>query len=268
MVYSSPESASAAQNIPVNKICSQCGSVLAPGVHACTFCDSPEAIHSGDSDSTTPGNRALNPAKNAEWRGELNHRLQAYRARRRKFTSDDSQTALPFEPYPPAQPDMVIVDVEDQPAVRPHAEDDFAFTIAIGRLAKKDEPGDSRLLIDVSVPPEMEEPLPEIPPEPVKAIYDGLYPVASLYERRRAALIDGACLAFAYGGFLALFGSLGGHFTLSKLSAAVCFFTFAFVYLQYFGLFTIFGGTTPGMMVCGLQVASFSGEAPTPRQFL
>jgi uncharacterized RDD family membrane protein YckC len=79
-------------------------------------------------------------------------------------------------------------------------------------------------------------------------------------------MIDAACLAFAYGGFLALFGSLGGQFTFSKLSAAVCFSTFAFVYVQYFCLFTIFGGTTPGMMVRGLQVASFSGETPTARQ--
>jgi len=45
----------------------------------------------------------------------------------------------------------------------------------------------------------------------------------------------------------------------------VCFFAFAFVYVQYFGLFTIFGGTTPGMMVRGLQVVSFSGENPTAK---
>jgi uncharacterized RDD family membrane protein YckC len=81
-------------------------------------------------------------------------------------------------------------------------------------------------------------------------------------------LIDAACLAFAYGSFLALFGSLGGHFTLSKLSAAVCVSTFAFVYVQYFGLFTIFGGSTPGMMLSGLQVASVTGDLPTPRQYL
>jgi uncharacterized RDD family membrane protein YckC len=95
-----------------------------------------------------------------------------------------------------------------------------------------------------------------------------MYPVASLDDRRLAAVIDVACLLFAYGGFLALFGSLGGQFTLSKLSAAVYVATFAIVYLQYFSLFTIFGGTTPGMMLRGLQVVSFSGEPPTPRQML
>jgi uncharacterized RDD family membrane protein YckC len=93
-------------------------------------------------------------------------------------------------------------------------------------------------------------------------------PLASLHDRRRALLIDTACLAFAYGSFLALFGSLGGQFTVSKLSAAVCFSTFAFVYIQYFGLFSIFGGSTPGMMLCGLQVASVTGDVPAPRQYL
>ena len=89
-----------------------------------------------------------------------------------------------------------------------------------------------------------------------------IFPVASPWNAAAAQLIDGACLAFAYGGFLVLFGSLGGQFTLSKLSALVCFSTFAFVYVQYFCLFTIFGGTTPGMMIRGLHVASYSGEAP------
>src|SRR5262249_33404824 len=60
----------------------------------------------------------------------------------------------------------------------------------------------------------------------------------------------------------------GGQFTLSKLSAAVYAVTFAIVYLQYFALFTIFGGTTPGMMFRGLQIASFSGDSPSPRQML
>jgi uncharacterized RDD family membrane protein YckC len=65
-----------------------------------------------------------------------------------------------------------------------------------------------------------------------------------------------------------LFGSLGGHFAFSKLSAAVYAASFAIVYLQYFALFTVFGGTTPGMMLRGLRVVDFSGETPSPRQLL
>ena len=55
---------------------------------------------------------------------------------------------------------------------------------------------------------------------------------------------------------------------MSKLSAEVCASTLAAVNLQYFVLFTIFGGTTPGMMMRGLQVMSFTGEAPTARQMV
>jgi uncharacterized RDD family membrane protein YckC len=124
------------------------------------------------------------------------------------------------------------------------------------------------MLIDVSLPPDSVNALQSQPAEEERRSLPGLHPVASMDDRRLAALFDIVCLLFAYGGFLMLFGSLGGQFTLSKLTAAVYTATFAIVYLQYFALFTIFGGTTPGMMMRNLQVVSFSGEAPTPRQML
>ena len=260
--------ASAAQNAPVNIICSQCGSVLASGEHVCTFCDSTRLLRHSEDSSSTRGNLALNPSARKEWRGELNQRLQAYRAGRRKPSSNEAQSALPFDHHALDASGNTTVEVEERADEKVAPADDFAFTIAIGRLARQPEPADPRLLIDVSVPPQSEALAPEALPEPAPRVQNGLFPVASLDERRRALLIDAGCLAFAYGGFLALFGSLGGHFTLSKLSATVCFFTFAFVYLQYFGLFTIFGGSTPGMMVAGLQVASFTSDVPTPRQYL
>jgi uncharacterized RDD family membrane protein YckC len=253
--------ASAAQNIPVNKICSQCGAVLANGAHACHFCDHPERSVAESSEATL-GNLALRPSSEEEWRGELDQRLQAYRARRRKAHPNAAQTQLPFEAQQPRA--AVALQSEEPHNQSLDPKDDFAFTIAIGRPPRKAHPEDERLVIDVSLPPLSEER--EELPEAVEPSPSQLYPVASLLERRRCAVIDGACLAFAYGGFLVLFGSLGGQFTLSKLSALVCFSTFAFVYVQYFCLFTIFGGTTPGMMIRGLHVASYSGEAPTPRQ--
>lgn len=206
------------------------------------------------------------PAR-AEWRGELNQRVQAYRARRRRAPSE-GQSALPFDDRPVLASDDVVVDLEEQTTQQHECKDDFAFTIAIGRIAPKPEEQDPRLLIDVSVPPQSEAPVAEALPETPKALPMGAFPIATLDERKRALLIDAGCLVFAYGGFLALFGSLGGHFAFDKLSAAVCFFTFAFVYIQYFGLFTVFGGSTPGMLVCGLQVASFTGDQPTPRQYM
>jgi uncharacterized RDD family membrane protein YckC len=235
--------------------------VLSSGERACHFCDHPEISSLAESPASTQGNLALRSSGEEEWRGELNQRLQAYRARRRKAFPNEAQTQLPFESHKPAA--AVAVETEEAQA-SPHDPNDFAFTIAIGRPPQKAEPDDARLMIDVSLPPLSEE-QEEASEAPEESPSD-LYPVATLRERRRAALIDAACLAFAYGGFLALFGSLGGQFTLSKLSAVVCFSTFAFVYIQYFGLFTIFGGTTPGMMVRGLQVASFTGDSPTAQQ--
>ena len=242
--------------------------MLSKGVRKCIFCDSPESYPEGEGSHSTQGNLALNAKADGEWRGELNQRLQAYRARRRKAGIRDGQTELPFESHVSAGPDNVAVE-EFPPSDETFPERDaFAFTVAIGRPPRKQEPVETRLLIDVSLPPERETALPELPAESVTRLCSGVFPVASIEERRAAAVVDAACLAFAYGGFLALFGSLGGHFTFSKLSAAVCFSTFAFVYVQYFALFTIFGGTTPGMMVRGLQVASFSGENPTAKQYL
>jgi uncharacterized RDD family membrane protein YckC len=251
----------------VNTICSQCGSVLASGEHLCKFCDSTELLVLSGENAPAQGQVSLRPRDRLEWRGELNQRLQDYRARRRRTFSNDAQTALPFEDHAPPS-NTLAVDVEDSsPSNHVAPADDFAFTIAIGRVASAAET-DPRLLIDVSVPAQAETPAAETTPEPLPSIQNGLFPMASIDERSRALLIDAACLAFAYGGFLALFSSLGGHFTLSKLSATVCFFTFAFVYMQYFGLFTIFGGSTPGMMFSGIQVASFTGDTPTARQYL
>jgi uncharacterized RDD family membrane protein YckC len=227
----------------------------------CNFCETPELVALEEILPRSAESPTSKKPTHDEWRGELNQRLQAYRARRRKTSADERQSALPFADAAPAARAQVSV---EEPAAEPIA-DDFAFTIAIGRIAQK-ESDDSQVVINVSHPPAAEEATGKIAEEMAPSRF-GL-PVASLTERRRALLIDGLCLAFAYGSFLALFGSLGGHFTLSKLSAAVCLSTFAFVYVQYFGLFTIFGGNTPGMMLSGLQVASATGDAPTPRQYL
>jgi uncharacterized RDD family membrane protein YckC len=197
------------------------------------------------------------------WRGELTRRLETYRARRRKVAPNLAQSELPFqEPMaePPAHASVSVA------AVSPVADDDFSFTIAIGRNAATRE--EARMVIDVSLPPAAEQAFKATSSADMPAEETGLYPVAAIEERRIAGLIDAGCLLFAYGAFLTLFGSLGGQFTFSKLSAAVCIATFVIVYLQYFALFTVFGGTTPGMMLRGLHVVSFSGEAPSPRQTL
>lgn len=204
-------------------------------------------------------------ASRSSWRGELAERFMANRTRRGNPPGSDVQARFSFEDSPPENETGASIAIGE-----PSNKEEFSFTLAIGKAAKANPSEELPMEIDVSSRPSasgnghvqtqlMQE---EAASQP------GLYPIASFDDRRLAALIDFFCLAFAYGGFLGLFGSLGGHFTLSKLSAAVCVATFAVVYMQYFALFTIFGGTTPGMMMRGLQVVSFSGEPTTPRQMM
>jgi uncharacterized RDD family membrane protein YckC len=267
--------ASAAQNAPVTKTCLQCGSILSQTagsdpelerVRACPFCDS----RAESPASSTSGTSSAHAA--SAWRGEVSQRIASYRARRGQAApADDNQSQLPFERAAEIPVPGINVAVAEPPSA---ATDDFSFTIAIGRTANRPPADEAQMFIDVSLPVGQEarlhssQQLPaEPPPAPVYR-HAGQYPVAPIEARRLSGLIDAACLLFACGGFLALFGSLGGHFAFSKLNAAVYAISFAIVYLQYFALFTFFGGTTPGMMLRGLRVVDFSGEEPSPRQLL
>ena len=249
------------------RVCNFCDSTLTLELSSQTASSLPEARpiqrqQMGEGEARSSARMESDPA----WRGELTKRLQTYRTRKRKIAPNVAQSQLPFEEpvaeVPSQQAETSVGVAEASPA----ADDDFSFTIAIGRNAATRE--DSRMVIDVSQPPSAERGFEEIAIPETHSEQSGLYPVASIDERRIAGLIDTGCLLFAYGGFLTLFGSLGGQFTFSKLSAAVCIATFVIVYLQYFAMFTVFGGTTPGMMLRGLHVVSFSGEEPTPRQML
>jgi len=281
--------ASAAQNLPVTKTCLQCGAVLPSSVRACNFCDSAFSVGpsswNASSDISARENLAANAGpgsawmdrsqqrlvvsqqagQEAAWQGELSQRLESYRTRRRKLAPNSAQSHFSFESPSGRTPPYTSAAVGEPPG---SVQEDFSFTIAIGRPSKKGVLEESRMVIDVTVPPDSETPSQTRPIAEHRKSQLGLHPMASINDRRLAALVDLGCLLFAYGGFLLLFGSLGGQFTLSKLNAAVYAATFAIVYLQYFVLFTIFGGTTPGMMMRGLQVVSFSGEPPTPRQML
>ena len=246
----------------------------------------------------SPENSAASPPESGApypWQSELAKRLEAYRVRRRKVSPNAAQTQLPFaEPVAakratavaanrattvpvaalctPAFPEPQSISSESCPASSSASssesgDDDFAFTIAIGRIATKPHTADGRMMIDVSNSSDADD-SGEDAGELTERTHEGLYPVASLGDRQLAGIIDAACLLFAFGGFVALFGSLGGQLTLSKMNAAVYLVSLSVVYFQYFALFTVFGATTPGMMFRGLQVMSFSGDTPTPRQML
>jgi uncharacterized RDD family membrane protein YckC len=242
------------------------------GARACTFCDS--RVESPANPSS--GSATLTTDEGVAWRGEVSERIASYRARRGRTAPHQEQSELPFERAADIPVPGINTAVAEQPRSKAAsaAPDDFSFTIAIGRTARK--PADeAQMFIDVSLPVEPAggnqgppQAAAGAPQEELMQHRSGQYPVAPIDERRLSGLIDAACLLFACGGFLALFGSLGGHFAFSKLNAAVYATAFAIVYLQYFALFTVFGGTTPGMMLRGLRVVDFSGEEPSPRQLL
>ncbi len=184
-----------------------------------------------------------------EWRLELARRLHAYRARRRRAVDDDSQPPLPFSDEIGA-PDPDSLPEPPRPVARPawrsrpraHArveirvdQPEFDFSAA----------GDSRQRPDTSQ-----------------------VPVAALTQRRFAGLLDAGFVALAYIGFLSLFRSLGGQLSFEKFDWIVYAATFFLFYVQYFVLFTVFSGDTPGMRIRGLSVVSLDGSLPGTRQLL
>ncbi len=276
--------------------CPQCGAILRAESSVCSYCDSrlvssvdDELILSSHiapatfSSGATRGNLALEP----EWRAELSRRVDAYRRRHRR-AAPENQAQLPFDS---AQRDTdteaASAAYAGGPAVAVDAppEEDFAFSIAIGRhgaapAAAMRRNRVERVEIDLSAAPggEAESAGAEADLDAgahESRVASPLFPVASLGARGTAAMVDAIFLLFSYGGFLTLFGSLGGQFSFSKLSAIVYVSTFVLFYLQYFALFTVFGGTTPGMTLRGLQVVSSTGpdgfgagDRPSPRQLL
>lgn len=133
------------------------------------------------------------------------------------------------------------------------------------------------LLIDVSIPPIVEsEPSQESLQESLAGINvedndlqdSQLFPVAELSIRRRAGAVDAVCLLLAFASVLALYAGVGGRLVLGRLDALVYGAILGLLYVQYFTLFTMMGGATPGMMLMGLRPVSFEGASPTPGQLM
>lgn len=253
------------------KTCQHCGAVNGEPAELCCFCDAP--LDRLDRPSlarrvvTTDGNLAVE----AEWRREVANRLQDYRARRQSAAAG-VQTALPFD-------SEASIHMESSSAHTPARA--MAAAAAAGAApapapapAKKARAAHAPRAerFEISIPnadivPGVKRPRPPAAPSAGEAqAQPAMLPVASIPERRRAALVDVGLLLFSYGGMLALFSVLGGRIGFNKLDLAVAGATFALFYAQYFALFTIFGGSTPGMMLRRLRVVSFDGGIPSSRQ--
>jgi len=248
----------------VAKTCQQCGAVNGARTDVCCFCDAPLGALEHPSLSRriitpTEGNLAVEP----EWRREVSSRVQDYRVRRRGGATTALQTALPFD----AETSCVVESTDPSTEFVPPPP---ARKVTAPRTQRSER-------FEISVP-NTERPPSGInsssaalsSPAPAIGVLTqtSVYAVASLRERRRAAIVDAGLLVFSYGGMLALFTVLGGRIGLNKVDLTVAGAVFALFYAQYFAVFTVFGGSTPGMMLRGLRVVSFDGSIPTSRQMV
>ena len=228
----------------------------------CFFCDASLARSGREAlprrvsiaTTTTEGNLAVDP----DWRQEVSTKLHTYRERRNGGPTPEIQAALPFEP--PA------ISSFEYPGTAESPELPKRFDLTIGSPKQRTE------RYEISIPARenlgnaarMDRPVNS--GSGVAAVGASLFPVAPLSDRRKAAALDAAFLTVAFGAMLAIFIVLGGHIGPDKFDALVLAATLVMFYTQYFGLFTIFGGASPGMMVRGLRVISFDGSTACSRQ--
>jgi len=116
--------------------------------------------------------------------------------------------------------------------------------------------------------------LPQAPAKPrqlgttVEAVIYCEAPVATTLHRAVAAALDWSMVLIAYGMFLAAFHSMGGEFALTKSNAGVFGAMFLLIGFTYGLLFSLAGAETPGMHWTQLQMTTFDGFPPEPRQRL
>lgn len=231
------------------------------------------------------------PAGETSWREEISSKLRSYRARRRDHAleKEANQSALPFEASEAAASAHAA---GVQTAVAEEELDDPLQTTlasAAARVAQLEtspeslqeepvtaaEPDEPKmfeqLVIDVSRPPEPD--LAAILRQQHTSTHtfahpSSVTPVADLAARRRAFVVDAGCILLAFTCVLGLYLGFGGKLLATKLDVLVCGATLMLLYAQYFTLFTVMGGATPGMMFAGLRVVSFEGDAPAPVKLL
>jgi len=238
----------------------QCGAINGAESRTCCLCDT---RLSKDLDAISVSAPAQlmnqgNPAVESDWRSEVSQKLEAYNARRGRPRTSRIQPELAFTPPAAPEPASVCADVtsfEAPPAT---------ITKRRFRPARVE-----RVEINLEQPSfDFSDGGHHTSKSDVSSYDSPVSSVALLAERRRAGVLDVTFLLFAFGGFLMLFRSLGGRFSLSRFDVLVTLATLGLLYAQYVTLFTYFAGATPGMMLRGLRVASLDGLDPSPRQLL
>lgn len=211
--------------------------------------------------STTTWGSASAPASRVithdDWRRELTNRVDAYRARHAQTQEEGPQNDLPFAPQATGT-EAISPEAATQES---HVQETPPRTSL--RTTARRRPETMEIL---ALQPEFD--FASATAEPEDRPQASLVPVADLAERRIAGLMDTAFLTASFLAFLLIFTSFGGKLQWGKMSLTILGLTFLFFYIQYFALFTFFGGATPGMMLRRLRVVSFDGSAPDSRQLL
>lgn len=182
-----------------------------------------------------------------DWRNEVAHRLEAYRERRRSIRADAAQNPFPF------------AEEEATEAPREPSGEETAWA----RPARRGRPEPA------SIPIHVEQPQLDFSADPAEdRPTTALLPVGELRERAKAAVLDCTVVAVAFAAFLAIFGGFAGELPLGKVPVAAYAAALYLFYALYFTLFTYFTGTTLGLALRGLTLASFEGQVPSNRQLL
>jgi uncharacterized RDD family membrane protein YckC len=248
-------------------------------VHAAAASASSRAS-SRDSADALVANRYPTVALEPAWREEVTRRLDAYRLRHGRPARNDSQSGLPFTPSPsPAaawdEPNYESEEGAVENSATAHyfggpsetAAPRYAPVKTAARPAQKTATArkPKNECVEICIQPELDfSSRPDDRAHPQNAIV----PVAGLAERRIAGALDAAFLAMTFAGFLFLFKSLGGQMMMEKVDAAVYLAAFYLFYMQYFFLFTVFAGATPGMQLRELTIVRLDGTLPDTRQLL
>ncbi len=239
----------------MGRVCPHCGAANHPTALWCAFCrlslksekparpsrpsaTSAQVAKADPEPGDRPQARAA-PSSEPIWRLELNRKIEAYRVRTGQRPAPEPQPSLPFpakaiaeKPVPPQPPRPV------------------------------ERRGRERMQIYV------DQPGLDFPAGVIPAPNHALVPVAGLRRRAMAWSIDVGFLVACWAMFLGLLAVLGVELADNRIAMAISLAIFFLLYVQYFGLFTAFGGVTPGMRIARLRVVSFDGNPPTPKQLL
>lgn len=226
---------------PVYQTCPNCKTLNHEQATECYACHA--SLVSGEPKSEL----VAVPSSEPDWREEVARRLEAYRARRRGIRPDAEQDPLPF-----AQEPVEWLSRQEESPSRPAA------------------PRSSRARNPLKIAIELEQPQLDFLAAEESSLHPNptLAPVAGLGERGRAGMLDAVFVGLAFACFLVIFRYLGGELVLGKLPLAIYGGALFSLYLLYFGLFTFFAGTTPGMHLLGLRLVNFEGQSPGERQRL